>query len=109
MTDKEKQRELIVEIMKADENSGLYDQPSRKNTAVDWLVEQLDEQVYKVDYETRRINISISFEDMMTIKREAREMEEGQIAVAYSTGTLDGVNQNFTNGYSYYEKTYKSK
>jgi predicted DNA binding CopG/RHH family protein len=109
MTPKEKQRELIVEIMKADEQSGLYDEPSRKNTAVDWLVEQLDEQVFRIDHVERRINISISFEDMMTIKREAREMEEGQIAVAYSTGTLDGVNQNFTNGYSYYEKTYKSK
>jgi hypothetical protein len=39
--------------------------------------------------------------------KNAKEMEEGQIAVAYSTGTLDGVSQNFTNGYSYYEKTYK--
>ena len=44
-----------------------------------------------------------------SILEKAKEMEEGQIAVAYSTGTLDGVSQNFTNGYSYYEKTYKSK
>ena len=41
MTDKEKQRELIVEIMKADEKSGLYDEPSRKQTAVDYLFEKL--------------------------------------------------------------------
>ena len=41
MTPKEKQRELIVEIMKADEESGLYDEPTRKQTAVDWLFEQL--------------------------------------------------------------------
>ena len=39
MTDKEKQRELIVEIMKADEQSGIY--PAMKQTAVDWLFEQL--------------------------------------------------------------------
>ena len=39
MTDKEKQRELIVEIMKADEQSGIY--PTMKQTAVDWLFEQL--------------------------------------------------------------------
>ena len=44
-----------------------------------------------------------------SILEKAKEMEEGQIAVAYSTGTLDGVSQNFTNGYSYYEKTYKTK
>ena len=44
-----------------------------------------------------------------SILKKAKEMEEGQIAVAYSTGTLDGVSQNFTNGYSYYEETYKKK
>lgn len=30
MTTKEKQRELIVEIMKEDEKSGLYDDPAKK-------------------------------------------------------------------------------
>jgi hypothetical protein len=78
-----------------------------KQTAVDWLVEQLDKQVFRIDHVERRINISISFEDMMTLKKQAKEMEEGQIAVAYSTGTLDGVNKDFTNGYTYYKKTYK--
>jgi hypothetical protein len=34
-------------------------------------------------------------------------MEEGQIALAYSTGALEGFNGNFTNGYTYYKKTYK--
>ena len=98
MTDKEKQRELIVEIMKADENSGLYHQPTRKQTAVDFALEQLE----KLIPSGNQIIIGIILE-------KAKEMEEGQIAVAYSTGTLDGVTQNFTNGYSYYEKTYKSK
>jgi glutamine synthetase adenylyltransferase len=41
MKDKEKQRELIIEIMKADEQSGIYDEPAKKQTAVDWLFEQL--------------------------------------------------------------------
>jgi len=56
-----------------------------KNTAVDWAFNQLDEQVYKVDYDTRRISISISqvFEDMMTIKREAKEMEKEQMLNFY--------------------------
>ena len=67
-----------------------------KNTAVDYLFEKLwqmpkDKLVWQHYLE------------------KAKEMEEGQIAVAYSSGTLDGVTQNFTNGFSYYEKTYKSK
>ena len=98
MKDKEKQRELIVEIMKTDENSGLYDQPTRKQTAVDFALEQLE----KLIPSGNQIIIGIILE-------KAKQMEEGQIAVAYSTGTLEGVTQNFTNGYSYYEKTYKSK
>jgi DNA polymerase IIIc chi subunit len=67
-----------------------------KKTAVDYLFEKLwqapkDKFVWH------------------SILEKAKEMEEGQIAVAYSTGTLDCVSQNFTNGYSYYEKTYKTK
>ena len=96
MTPKEKQRELIVEIMKSDEKSGLYDEPTRKQTAVDYLFQELwDRPKDKLTW-----NVLLKY---------AKDMEEGQIAVAYSTGTLDGVTQNFTNGYSYYEKTYKSK
>ena len=38
--------------------------------------------------------------------KEHKKIEEGQIALAYSKGTLDGVNKNFTNGYTYYKKTY---
>jgi hypothetical protein len=94
MTDKEKQRELIVEIMKADENSGIYDEHTKKQTAVDYLFQELwDRPKDKLTW-----NVLLKY---------AKDMEEGQIAVAYSTGTLDGVTQNFTNGYSYYEKTYK--
>lgn len=67
-----------------------------KQTAVDWLFNKL-----------LLMNPNLlGFGDYL---EQAKQMEEGQIAVAYSTGTLDGVTQNFTNGYSYYEKTYKSK
>jgi hypothetical protein len=41
MTPKEEQRELIIEIMKADEKSGIYDEPNRKLTAVEWMFNQL--------------------------------------------------------------------
>jgi uncharacterized membrane protein YoaK (UPF0700 family) len=67
-----------------------------KQTAVDFAVEQLE----KLIPSGNQILIGI-------ILDKAKEMEEGQIALAYSTGTLEGVNKNFTNGYIYYKKTYK--
>jgi hypothetical protein len=78
-----------------------------KQTAVDWVFEQLDEQVYKVDYDNRRISISISFEDMMTLKKEAKEMEKQQIEDAYWNG---GVNwDEGIDGLTYYKETYGDK
>jgi hypothetical protein len=65
-----------------------------KQTATDWMFDQL--------WETPKDKL-----DWFKILVDAKEMEEGQIAVAYSTGTLDGVNKDFTNGYTYYKKTYK--
>lgn len=47
--------------------------------------------------------------DFLEWYEKAKEMEEAQIVVAYSTGMLDGVTQNFTNEYSYYNETYKKK
>ena len=76
-----------------------------KQTAVDWLFEELN--VFAFSY--NETSVTAPKEIWEKIYKKAKQMEEGQIAVAYSTGTLDGVTQNFTNGYSYYEKTYKSK
>jgi hypothetical protein len=67
-----------------------------KHTAVDFTIERLE----KLIPSGNQILIGIILE-------KAKEMEEGQIALAYSTGTLDGVNKDFTNGYTYYKKTYK--
>jgi hypothetical protein len=67
-----------------------------KHTAVDFTIERLE----KLIPSGNQILIGIILE-------KAKEMEEGQIALAYSTGTLDGVNKDFTNGYTYYQKTYK--
>ena len=66
-----------------------------KQTAVDFAVEQLE----KLIPSGNQILIGI-------ILGKAKEMEEGQIALAYSKGTLDGVNKDFTNGYTYYKETY---
>ncbi len=83
-----------------------------KQTAVDWVFEQLDEQVYKVDYDNRRISISISFEDMMTLKKEAKEMEKEQIIDARIDGdenyTLVG-NKRKEYAEQYYNEKYGDK
>jgi hypothetical protein len=67
-----------------------------KQTATDWMFEQL--------WETPKDKLS-----WFKILMEAKEMQEGQIALAYSTGALEGVNKNFTNGYTYYKKTFETK
>ena len=54
-----------------------------QQTAVDYLIEQLDEQIYRIDHKDNRINISISFEDMMALKKQAKQMEKEQIKKAY--------------------------
>jgi hypothetical protein len=96
MTPKEKQRELIVQIMKADENSGLYDEPSRKQTAVDYLFEKLwqmpkDKLVWQHYLE------------------KAKQMEKHQIKEAYQVVDLDIQHSDVgeINSEEYYNETYK--
>jgi hypothetical protein len=77
----------------------------KKQTAVDWAFEQLDEQVFRIDHLERRLNISISFEDMMTLKKEAKEMEKEQIENIFD----DGYAMKYIHGEQYYKKTYGDK
>jgi len=85
-----------------------------KQTAVDLAFEQLDEQVFRIDHLERRINISISFEDMMTLKKEAKEMEKEQIEDAFDIGFCEGFDFGFRDfdptyesGEKYYKETFK--
>ena len=96
MTTKEKQRELIVEIMKADENSGLYDEPSRKNTAVDLLFLAL----WTAPKDKLRWH---------SILKQAKELEKQQIKDAYQVVDLDIQHEDVgeINSEEYYNETYK--
>ncbi len=67
---KEKQRALIIEIMKADEEAGLY--TTRKQTAVDWLVDQVE------NYNCMKLGLIPS-----DIIEKAKEMEKEQIKDAF--------------------------
>ena len=90
MTSKEKQRELIIEIMKADEKSGLY--TTRKQTAVDWLVEKLD----------NNLDINHSWRTRQYIE-QAKQMEKEQIIDSF----LDGYKSHPYLAEQYYKETYE--
>ena len=91
MTSKEKQRELIIEIMKADEKSGLY--TTRKQTAVDWLVEKLD----------NNLDINHSWRTRQYIE-QAKQMEKEQIINAWISS--DNELQRIA-AEKYYNETFK--
>ena len=96
---KEKQRQLIIEIMKADEQSGLY--TTRKQTAVDWLVEKLD----------NNLDINHSWRTRQYIE-QAKQMEKAQIKEAHLNGqsewdikALEDINKKLSE--EYYKETYE--
>ena len=99
MKDKEKQRDLIIKIMKADENSGLYDEPTRKNTAVDLLFLAL----WTAPKDKFRWH---------SILKQAKELEKQQIEKAHLNGqsewdikALEDINKKLAE--QYYNETYE--
>jgi hypothetical protein len=94
MTTNEKQRELIVEIMKADEKSGLYDEPTRKNTAVDLLFLAL----WTAPKDKLRWH---------SILKQAKQLEKSQILIAHIQGAIKNSNKEYQSGEQYYKETYE--
>ena len=95
MKDKEKQRELIVEIMKADEQSGIY--PAIKQTAVKWFA-------LKVMY--LKMNPK-EIRDFIDWYEEALEMEKEQIIIARQDGLDNGFSNGSWDSNLYYKETYE--
>ena len=98
MTDKEKQRELIIEIMKPDEQSGIYDEPTRKQTAVDLLFNALwttpkDKFVWQ------------------SILKQAKAVEKQEIILAHGKQLkktqTSGNYEYYLTGEQYYKETYE--
>ena len=90
MTPKEKQRELIIEIMKADEQSGIYDDKTSKQTAVEW-------------YFTELWNAPKDKFVWHTILIKAKQMEKDQIEQAF----LDGYKSHPYLVEKYYKENYE--
>ena len=89
MKDKEKQRELIVEIMKADEQSGIY--PAMKQTAVDWLINEIDMQYPEINVRRKQWMVD-----------KAKQMEKEQMLEVSKEGIFS--THEFE---QYYKETYE--
>jgi hypothetical protein len=60
----------------------------KQQTAVEWLLKQLDEKAVAVDVlQIRKINITINTSDYMDIRKQARKMEKEQIINTWSEAT----------------------
>ena len=98
MTPKEKQRELIVEIMKADEKSGLY--TTRKQTAVEWYEKEINYLFEK--YEAKEISCADFIIMKHNIFYPAKEMEKQQMLEVSKEGIFS--THEFE---QYYKETYE--
>lgn len=93
MKDKEKQRELIVEIIKANEQSGIYDEPTMKQTAVDYLFKQL------WDRPKDRLHWNYYLQ-------KAKDIERSQILNSYMDGYFADEIKSVDQLNIYYDETY---
>lgn len=73
---KSEQKQLIIDIMNDDAKDGLY----KKQTAVEWLVEQLGKNGFISTYE------SIKRDELQSIIEQANQMFEEQIIDAVDYG-----------------------
>lgn len=94
MKPKEKQRELIVIIMKADEQSGMY--TTREKTAVQMFWD--------------KIALKLSFEQLNEFVSEfkkAKKREKEQISMAHLEGAMKMHHKEYESGDQYYTETYE--
>ena len=92
--DKNKQKELITEIMNEDQKDGLY----KKQTAVDWLMETLEKNNI-IDLDT------VSSDKYYGVIQQAKQMEKEQIIHAFIVAE-DNQWDGTRHGVHYYQQTY---
>jgi hypothetical protein len=88
---KDKQKQLLTEIMYEDAKDGLY----KQQTAVEYLLEKLYTQ-YR-------------FEFSGTIVDKAKAMEKEQVIEAWKLGNLPTLLGRVLTAEEYYNETYKTK
>ena len=70
MENKEQQKNLITEIMNEDQKDGLY----KKQTAVEWLIDQIKNEDYHTEGELG--NSCIDVNTLLMLCEQAKQMEE---------------------------------
>jgi hypothetical protein len=79
-----------------------------KQTAVKWLIEELEEKG-----ELREtfgiVHLIIDTSEYIDLKRKAKEMEKKQIIKAHNVGSMWGFEDVLEEGEKYYNETYKNK
>ena len=88
-----------------------------KQTAVEWLVEQILTEVQNYEdgdieneweepFKHEYVNKYIGMIDLSEFVIKAKEMEKEQMALCYKVGVIDGNNGEVLNFEQYYNKTY---
>jgi hypothetical protein len=81
-----------------------------KQTAVEWLIEQLEEKGdLRETPSIRNIQLNIDTSDYLDLKRQAKEMEKQHIMDSHNQGYADGYRDNGNFSIDYYNETYKNK
>ena len=80
-----------------------------KQTAVEWLIEQLVVMDKQLDGRRKNEDATVMKMNPTKILEQAKEMEKQQIEVAYEVAYMDGYNDNGKDGQQYYNETFKNK
>lgn len=83
-------------------------------TAVEWLIEQLVELDKELDGRRKSDDSTVIKINPTKIYKQAKQMEKEQIVKAWDGGNYQyfcsvRTNEDFDNGYEYYEEQYKSE
>lgn len=110
MITKEKQRELIIEIMKADEHSGIYDEPRIKQTAIQQSISMVRKRIESMNDTLMGKHTAHYLQQVERELYDLLEEEKQQIIEAHGkqlkkTQTA-GNYEYYLTGEKYYKETY---
>lgn len=98
----QKQKQLITEVMQADDKDGLYQPTISKmetvQTAVEWLIQQVKSKEWQDMYIWHKEEIF----------KQAKDIEKEQMINAYNQDLYGGLSgdKKFDDGEQYYNETY---
>jgi succinate dehydrogenase/fumarate reductase flavoprotein subunit len=76
---------------------------TKKQTAIEWLEEELQEYIISQDVVANNLVIQISLKEYKDLKKSAKQIERDDIVEAFNEGALDGLQL----GEQYYNHVFK--